>query len=218
VVLRGPFGSAEREFENARCERLQDSVAVLIALSIPNQQATESRRESGTPTRPVRASLQGGIVSGALPLTAAGVGGAIALEAFWSVRLEVHGTYYFPQSATLGRTTLGARFGLLAAGVRACRLWNLGSLELGPCTGAEVYRVTTRAFGGMPSLSGNIVWWGPMLGAFSRLHVIGSLSVSVAAEAIVPVSRPRFRFWDVGDLHRVSALAPQVTIAGEVRF
>jgi len=216
VVLRDPSGFGERELEDPHCDGLLDKVALLIALSMPGQQdAVRTPRGAGLA---VPLSVQGRLAVGALPLSAAGVGAAIAIETFSSTRFEVHGAYFAPQSVAFADATLGARFELLTLGARACRLWRIGRLQLGPCLGAEVHYATAKAFGGMPSLAGKAQWWGPAFGVFSRLTVLEPFALYLAAEVVVPLSRPYFRFSDVGDLHRVSPLALHVVVAPEVRF
>jgi hypothetical protein len=154
-----------------------------------------------------------------LPLTAAGAGVALALEAFSSTRFEIHGAYYAPQSSAFAGTTLGARFKLYTVGARACRFWSFGLLQLGPCLGAELHYAAATAFGGIPpSKTGNVVWWGPALGLLSRLVINKSFAIYFAIEAVAPLSRPHFSFSDAGELHRVAAVAPQVLLAPEVRF
>ena len=217
IVLRDPSGFGERDLEDAHCDVLLDSVALLIALSMPGQQDAVRRTPRGAGLV-VPLSVQGRLAVDALPLPAAGLGGAIAIEAFSSTRFEVHGAYFAPQSVAFADTTLGARFELLSLGARACRLWTVGRLQLGPCLGAELHFATATAFGGRPSLAGKVQWWGPALGLFSRLAILGPFALYLAAEAVVPLSRPYFRFSDVGDLHRVSPLGLQVVVAPEVRF
>lgn len=218
VVLRDPSGFGERDLEHAQCDALMNSVALLIALSMPGQEGSVRRDMPTDAGLSVPLSVQGRVAFGALPLTAAGLGGAVALEAFSSTRIELHGAYYAQQSQAFAGETLGARFGLWTLGARACRLWSISRLQLGPCLGAELYFASATAFGGVPSLAGKVQWWGPALGMFSRLTIFEPFALYVAAEAVLPLSRPYFRFDDVGDLHRVPALALQVVVAPEVRF
>jgi hypothetical protein len=218
VLIREPTGVGERELENAHCDVLMDSVALLIALSIPSPEGAASRPIAKSVRPALLISVQGRLLRGALPLTAAGAGAAVALESFSSVRLEVSGAYYLSQSKSFADGMLGARFQSFAVGARACRLWRIDVLEMGPCLGAELHHVRATAFGGMPSLGGSVLWWGPALGLLLRVRVIELLAVQVGLEAVVPLSRPEFSFSDVGRLHRVSALALQLVLAPEVRF
>jgi hypothetical protein len=211
VDLRGPSGSGARVLEDARCEVLVDSVAVLIALSIPS------------PASPGHAASlvlwpAALVSSGTLPLPAAGIGAASAVEALDSFRFEVHGAYYFPQSTTFEQTTLGGDFQLFSVGACICRLWGSETVQWGPCVGAEIHHVSASGFGGAVQLPGSTTWWGPSLRLFGRAQLLPVFGISVAVDGVVPVSRPQFVFSDVGPLHRVGAAALQVSVGPEVRF
>jgi hypothetical protein len=213
ITLREASGFGERHIEDARCDVLADSVAVLIALSIPSPASADSGDDLAVVVRP-----EAHISSGSLPLLAAGVGGAIAMEGVASLRLELHGAYYFPQSTTFPGTTLGGRFELLTVGACLCRTWTFGRLQGGPCLGAQVHHVSASGFGGSVQLPGSTSWWGPSLRLFGRVQLWSALGISLAVEGMVPMSRPQFVYADVDELHRVSAVALQVSAGPEVRF
>jgi hypothetical protein len=213
IILRGPNGFGERYIEDERCDVLADSVAVLIALSIPPPAQSNRAAELALIIRPeVRVS------SGAVPLLATGVGGAIAVEGVASLRLELHGAYFLPQSSTFAGTELGGRFQLITAGANLCRTWSFGRVHAGPCVGAQLNLVSASGFGGDVQLPGSASWWGPTLRLFGRVQLWSFLSIHVSVEGMVPVSRPQFVFSDVGELHRVSAVALQASAGPEVRF
>ena len=207
VVMRGPAGLGTRELEDARCDVLVDSVAVLIALSIPDPASSDAERALSWALWP-----QAQVSSGTLPLTAAGVGAAFAVEGLESLRLELHGAYYFPQSFTFEQTTLGGRFQLFTVGACICRLWSVESVQWGPCVGADVHHVSASGFGGASR-------WGPSLRLFARAQLLPVFGISIAVEGVVPMSRPQFVFSDVEQpLHRVGAVALQASVGPEVRF
>jgi hypothetical protein len=213
VVLRGPSGFGERRLEDARCDVLVDSVAVLLALSIPSPASSDTERALSLVLRP-----EARVSSGPLPLPAAGVGAAIAVEGLASFRLELHGGYYVPQSTTFEQTTLGSDFQLLTVGACICRLWSLQSVQWGPCLGAEVHHVSASGFGGVNQRPGSTTFWGPSLQLFARAQLSPMFGISVAIEGAVPITRPQFVFSDVGPLHRVGAVALQASVGPEVRF
>jgi hypothetical protein len=153
-----------------------------------------------------------------LPLWAAGIGGAIALEGVASLRLELQGAYYVPQSTTFPGTTLGGRFELVTVGACLCRVWTFGRLQGGPCAGVQVHHVRASGFGGSVMLPGSTSWWGPSLRLFGRVQLWSSLAIQLAVEGMVPMSRPQFVYSDVDALHRVSPVALQVSAGPEVRF
>jgi len=210
VAVHGPSGFGERRLEVDRCDVLTDSVALLIALSIPNP-----------PSRALSLALwpQARVSTGLLPRTAAGGGAAIAVEGLGAFRLELSGAYFFPQSDTFEQATLGGRFKLFTVGASICRLWSFSAVQWGPCIGAEVQHVSASGFGGAIQRPGSTTWWGPSLQLFARVQLSRVLSVNTAVEGIVPVSRPQFVFSDVvGELHRVGAVAFQLSVGPEVRF
>jgi hypothetical protein len=213
VVLRGPSGFGARVLEDARCDVLVDSVAVLIALSIPSSASADAGQAPSLVLWP-----EARVSSGPLPLAALGVGGAIAVEGLDSFRLEVNGAYYVPQSTTFEQTTLGGHLQLFTVGACVCRLWSFESVHWGPCVGAEVYHVSASGFGGASQLSGSTTWWGPSLRLLARAELLPVFGISVAVEGAVPISRPRFVFSDVGVLHRVGLVELQVSVGPEVRF
>jgi hypothetical protein len=213
VVMRGPSGYFERWLEDARCDVLRDSVALLIAVSLPGRV---------TPNTPSGLSLalspEGRIASGSLPLVAAGFGGSIAIEPLASLRLAVHGAYFLPQSTTFDQTTIGAKFRSFAFGAGICRLWYIGPFAAGPCVGVAFHHLSASGFGGMTQLPGSASWWAPSLGLFGRAQLLPAFGINMSVEAMVPVSRPHFVFSDFGELHRVSAVAMQVSLGPEVRI
>jgi len=212
VMLRGPSGSGARRLEDTRCDVLIDSVAVLIALSIPSPASPATGPLSLVLRPEARVSF------GVLPLTAAGGGAAIAVEGLGSLRLELHGAYYFPQSTRFEQTTLGGRFQLFTVGACVCQLWSFASVQWGPCLGAEVQHLSASGFGGAIERPGSTYWWGPSLRLFARTQLLPALGISIAVEGTVPMFRPQFVFSDLGELHRVGAVALQVSVGPEARF
>jgi len=205
-------GSGERVLENESCEILADSVALVIALSAS---APDSSGERGLA---IALSAQVTAATGPLPKLALGVGGALAVEGFWSMRLEVGGTYYVAQSTTYEQTNIGARFKVLRLGARGCRLWSVAKFDFAPCFGVQIYRIQGYGFGGMKWSDGTSYLWGPALGVFGRFRLFSALALVLAADVVVPVSRQSFVYTDLDVLHRPASLAFQLFIGPEVQF
>jgi hypothetical protein len=210
--IQSTAGSGERTLENANCEILADSIALVIALSAADTLASQARRLT------LALSAHATAVSGPLPSLALGGGAGLALEGFWALRVELSGTYYAPQSSTYEQTVVGASFDLLRFGARACRLWSAGHFDLAPCLGAQLYRIAGNGFGGVRYSNGSAYVWGPALGVFARLRLYSIVAAVLAADATLPVSRQTFVYTDLGPLHRPAALALQLFIGPEVRF
>lgn len=219
VAITSSAGHGERILENTRCELLAESVALVIALSAPHfadagEHAHDSPHDGLSPALSAHATA----VTGLLPRLALGAGGTLALEGFAALRLELGGSYYAQQSSTFDEMSIGGHLGLLGIGLRACRIWTLGAFELAPCLGARFHRIAGMGFGGMVSLDGASLVWGPALGMFSRVRLLQRLALYLSADAVAAVSRRPFVFSDVGVLHRPAAVAFQLFVAPEVRF
>ena len=215
-------GFGERVVENPRCDLLADSVALVIAFGAGTSAAAHEPSANDEAIA-ITAAAHAGALGGPLPDLAVGVGGALSLEGFSSLRLELRGAYYVPQSATFAARALdggplGARLRLLTFGARGCRTWRLGAFELGPCVGAEVHHVTAGAFGGTVTRDRQVGWWALAGGIFSRLRLTKLLAICAVVEGILPLSRRRFVFSDVGLLHRASPFGAQLLVGPEVRF
>jgi hypothetical protein len=209
--IESPTGIGERVLENASCDLLADSVALVIALA---SQAEPPRSERLTWT--VSAHVAG--LLGPLPHAGLGFGADVAVEGLAALRVAFSGSYYLPQSKTFADGPEGADFNLVAFGARVCRLWSFDAFDLAPCLGAELYHMSARGFGGEEGLPGQTTFWGPAAGIFARVRLLDAFAIHLAADGVVPLSRRSFVYSDVGQLHRASALALQLLVAAEVRF
>jgi len=210
-------GVGERRLEHADCEILADSVALVIALSAAS---SGKRVDGGGQGAGLALSLSAHAtaVSGPLPRVALGAGGALAVEGLWSLRVELSGTYYAQQSARFAGTNVGGDFTLLRLGLRGCRVWSLGAVDLAPCLGAQLYRIDGMGVGGVSHAGGEAYMAGPAAGVFGRLWLRRGFAIQLAAEVFTPVARRRFVYSDLGPLHRPDVFAFQVFIAPEVSF
>jgi hypothetical protein len=216
VSIRSDNGTGQRVLENRDCDLLADSVALVIALSASD--SSRDHRDGGDEGLTLALSAHATAASGPLPALALGVGGALAIEGLSALRLELSGSYYASQTSTYDQMNVGAGFRLLRFGARGCRLWTVGLFELAPCLGVQVYRIEGKGFGGMRGTDGHAYLWGPALGVFGRLRVSRGFALAIAADAMLPVSRQRFVYTDVGPLHRPDVFAFQLFISPEVRF
>jgi len=211
-------GSGERVLEHARCDMLADSVAVVIALTV----ATPRDALGNAEVAHLRVAGEALVSTlfGTLPKPAFGIGAGLALE-LPSLRFELRGAFYLPQSATFAGMQLGATFNAVSFAARGCWLTSVGPFQLGPCVGIDVYHVRASGFGSeaeVVTVSGRETSWAPALGAFGRLRLARAFGIVIVAEAAMPTSRHRFVFADVGPLHRASLIAAQLLIAPEVQF
>jgi hypothetical protein len=208
-----PKGSGERVLEDARCDVLADSVAVVIALTVATPQ--DQLRPGEAARLRVAISAHVSVLFGTLPKPAVGLGGAIALEAP-SLRFELRGAFQLPQT-TFADAELGAQFSAVSFAARVCWMSSIGAFELGPCIGADVQYVSASAFGG-DTLTGHATSWAPALGVFGRVRLAQAFGIVVVAEGAVPTSRRHFVFTDAPPLHRASVVSGLLLIAPEVQF
>jgi hypothetical protein len=214
-------GFGDRELEDTQCEILAESVALVIALSASRSTTARGDVPRGAhhPGLALALAPHATALAGALPALAIGAGVTLAVEGFAALRLELSGTYYARQSSTFGGTDptrIGGTFDLLRFSARGCRLWALGAVQLGPCAGAQLYRIGAAGFGGMISRPGESLMWAPAIGVFGRLQLLPRFGIQLAADAALPTTRQRFVFSDLGPLHRPSVLLFQLFVAPEV--
>jgi hypothetical protein len=199
--------------EEAGCNVLADSVAVVIALTVATPQ--DKRPQTEAARLRVATSAHLSVLLGTLPKPALGLGGAIALEAR-SLRFELRGAFQLPQTS-FADAVLGGRFSAVSFAARGCWVSSVGALELGPCIGIDVQHVSASAFGG-DTLNGHATSWAPALAVFGRVRLVKAFGIVVVAEGAVPTSRRRFVFADAGQLHRASVVSGLLLIAPEVQF
>lgn len=214
-------GLGDRELEDTQCEILAESVELVIALSASRSTAARGDVPRGAhhPGLALALAPHATALAGALPALAIGAGVTVAVEGLAALRLELSGTYYAHQSSTFGgtdETKVGGVFDLLRLGARGCWLWTLGAFKLGPCAGAQLYRIEAAGFGGMISRPGESLMWAPAAGVFGRLQLFPQFGIHLSADAALPSTRQRFVFSDLGPLHRPSVLLFQLFVAPEV--
>jgi len=224
VGIASSAGLGMRMLEGTSCDALGEDVALVIALSASHSTSkpmTAGRAKVATEAElALTLGIHAAAIAGPLPRPALGVGAAAALVGFAALRLELACTYYAPQSVTFdGRPTVGAELTLLRAGLRVCRVWALGALEIGGCVGGQLYRLAGEGFGSaVVSRTGAAIFGGPSLGISGRLRLLDRLALLFAADGGMQPSRNRFVFGGFGLLHEPSSFGLQLFLASEVRL
>lgn len=182
--------------------------------------AREAERPDAAPEayRHVLAGSVAGATDGTT-LPSAALGARIALA--WTpgrTRLEVGGSYFSAQSKTADASAAGARFTLLVAGGRACWAVLQGALEIAPCAGAAVQIMSARGFGAPQNYEANGAWMSATGGALVRLPIASWLALRADADAVVPMTRPRFVVEGDGAVHRPSAVGGRAGFGVELLF
>jgi hypothetical protein len=164
----------------------------------------------------VRAQLAGD--AGLLPSAAVGGGLAFGAIVVRDVSVEASANLFVSQDGTIaGTPARGASFGLLSAAVRAC--WALThGIEVAPCLGIEIARISASGFGAAQVSDATAVTWGPEALLAGRIPIAGPLSLRVGVGAFAPMSRQSFVINAGGTVHRPGPIALRTFAGPEVRF
>ncbi len=160
----------------------------------------------------------GAASAGALPGVGGGVGGRAGVLA-GGFRAEVSATYWLPRTATLaGRPTAGGDFHLVAGDGSACYAVLRAPVELAPCAGLEVGKMTGTGFGVRSNGSGSALWIAPLAGAAAGLPIGQRFAARLDLAVLVPALRPPFVLASAGTVYTAGAVAGRATIGLELRF
>jgi len=234
--IETPSSRGERTLEASTCDALASSAAVVIAMSItpvaeqpnpapappsgpvppPDRVAEPAARRVPAPARfLVRGHLIGD--AGTLPSAALGGGLAAGVRVSHALSLEAGASLFASQDGTVDGTARGASFTLLSADVRGC--WVLTRrLELAPCLGVAVDRVSATGFGAARVAETFALRWAPEALLALGVPIAGFLTVRAGLGAQAPMSRQSFVINAAGTVHRPDAIALRGWVGPEVRF
>lgn len=156
---------------------------------------------------------------GSQPSTQLGLAGAVGAR--WrALRLSVRGELWQPRTEQV--SGFATRFTLRSARADACIIQTALGVELGPCLGAAVQRltgdgVTSRVFS---AKSVTATWVSGAVGLFVSLPTPGFAHLRFFGDATVLVSplRPRFVIDQLGPVHEPALAAPRVDLGCEWIF
>lgn len=229
----------ERILDGDTCTEVADAAALVIALAIdpdalapPPEPALPPLRPSPPATPPARPAPSPSPREAPAPwFVGAGVGatmGSVPSPATsfvarvgWTdgrVRLVAYATTSLETERVIA-PDVGGSFAATTFGVRGCGgILRAGALALWGCAGIELDRVTGRGFG--VDRPGRAVgtWAAPTLAVLPTWNVSRHLAVLLEGAVATPLSRPRFRLDDVGEVFRPGGLTAQVDVAVELRF
>lgn len=195
VELRNALGG-ERTLTGATCTAVSAAAVVVVALMVDPLAVAEVPVLDAPP--PVRFSL--GLWASAdthsVPALTPGLGLTVGLRWPVGLGLELQGQGFLPQSTM---TTPGATLTLVTGAVAARWDVGLGPFFLAPVVALEAGGLRGRSFG----LSDPAVNTAPWLAGRAGLalgFVWRWLRVGLRAEALVPITRPRFTAGGVGEL------------------
>ena len=195
-----------------------EAPAGLAAAAAPARAPADADRAAGDRyAHTLTASASFATDSTSLPAPA--VGGRAGLA--WTpgrARVELAGAYFLGQSKTTDTSQAGASFALLVAGARGCWALARGAIELSPCAGADVQRVSAKGFGAATNYDASAAWVSATGGALVRFPVTSWLALRGEADALVPLTRPRFVVEGDGAVHKPAAIGLRAGIGAEILF
>lgn len=233
-----------RRIEGRSCALVTSAAAVVLALAMDAEPASDSREPGEPPpaapfddtllalppaTTPPRAALPalGGRVweiaaveaidFASLPLPAVGLGlrGAVDLGAD---RIELQLATWLPRRAALqARPSVGADLALHAAGVRYCRWITRRTFDLAPCGGLEAGVLVGSGFGAAPT-TGLGRWLAPQIGLVGVARPSPRFALSVEVDGLAMLARDRFTILGGGEVYRPPQATLRVALAAAVRF
>jgi hypothetical protein len=230
-------GTAVRSIRGESCPAVAEATALFLALAVDRDAAAEPQlpaeaprpeailrraqeRAPLTPTRsPIaRASLAASsrVDGGTLPRAAIGAELSAALRPR-PVRLELAATYWLPQSALFeGARSVGGRFAMISASLRACYERERASFVFAPCVALDADHASGEGYGDLAAANGSTTWIGGSIGGVAAWSFTRVAALRVGVDAHVPFTRPRF-FVEGSDLaHRAAAVAARAAIGVEL--
>ena len=160
-----------------------------------------------------------GVEAGPLPGIGVGPTLAVGLET-GALRLEAHGRY-LPASRALvdNHDSAAGDVSLLAAGVRGCLRAVEGTVEAGPCVGAEAGALSAEGSGVSSPGEATAPWVAASAGGWLGVEIAPWLALRAEVEVAVPFNRPAFVIDGIeGEVHRPAAVAGRATLGAEVRI
>jgi hypothetical protein len=157
---------------------------------------------------------------GSLPSTSLGLGAAAGVRWDGGLRIMAGGELWQPQTHTV--SGYASRFRLQSGRAQACLLQSLKGVELGPCLGAALQRVSAEGQGSdvFSATSRTSMWVSGLGGIFASLPTPGFkyLRLFGAATVLVSPVRPRFVIDQLGVVHHPSLAAPRLDLGCEWIF
>jgi hypothetical protein len=156
---------------------------------------------------------------GSLPSTELGLGVAVGVR--WkALRAVVRGELWRPQTDDV--SGFATRFTLQSGRAEACLIESMHGLELGPCAGAALQRLTGDGVASdvFSAKSLTTEWVSGTGGLFASLATPGFAHLRFFGEATVLISplRPRFVIDQLGPVHEPALAAPRLDLGCEWIF
>jgi hypothetical protein len=156
---------------------------------------------------------------GSLPSTALGLGAGLGIR--WkALRATARAELWQPQTDQV--SGLSTRFTLQSGRVEACLVQTVYGVDLGPCVGASVQRLSGEGVASQvfAAESRTATWVSGLGGLFVSSPIPGFAHLRIFGEATVLVSpaRPRFVIDQLGPVHEPALAAPRLALGCEWIF
>jgi hypothetical protein len=223
VLLRVGGRSSERDLEGVSCGPVADAIALMIALSVRDDDVRDNApRGAAGPTPLVRPrtsrhrlAIVVAAAAGAGMLPDGNLGGVVGVSAArrrWSLALE--GTFWLEREVTFDAAPMaGAVIDGWTIASRACRV-----LAIEVCLGGEAGRLQGDGFGYDGASEGSQTWIALAVGARAELDVSALFSVIADAEGLLPLVAPTFCLGDGTPIYEPFGAAARVRIGVAVHI
>lgn len=215
VELGNGQGGA-RTLTGQTCRAVASAAVVVVALMIDPLAVTEATPviEEAAPPRPIFFGVWGGGDLSTLPKLSPGlaVHFGVALAAGFS--LEIHAQGFLPQVTT---QTPGATVTLFGGALGARRDFEAGPFFFAPLLALEAGALRGRSFGVSDPALNHAFWLAGRAGVALGLR-FGVVRVGLRAEAVVPITRPRFIAEGVGELYTPPFISGRGGVTLELHF
>lgn len=210
-------GEGRRELNGASCRAVSEAAVVLIALMVDPLASTDAKPTFEEPKRAqVSVGVWGLVDTHTLPKPSPGAGVIAALGVGSGFFLELQGLALLRQLTT-DEERPGASVFLAAGALGARRDFDAGPFSFAPVVALEAGALRGVGFGVTNPASQLAPWFAPRAGVMFALTV-GVFRTSLRAEAVIPVTRPRFGIDGVGLLHTPAFISFRGSLSVELSF
>jgi hypothetical protein len=193
--------------------------------SAPDAAASATQTPAPMPRGPLQVAIGVSLSTDTSSLPALAAGAEVSVG--WQpgpVRVEVAGTYWAPQTASVAAGAAGAHFQLLSADARVGYQLSFGGLALGPLVAVGYQTLDATGFGGTASNFSPKTGMATLgAGAILTQAIVGPVVLRVVAQGVAPLSRPTYVVNNPAPaapaaVHRSAAIAGRALFGAEVHF
>lgn len=213
VALSNSLGG-ERTLSGSSCSAVSSAAVVVVALMVdPLAVAEAPVLEEAAPLR-WSVGVWASADTHVLPALSPGAGVSLGLGLPRGFELELQGQAFLPQATA---TTPGATLTLFTGALGARRDFVFGPFFVAPVVAVEAGALRGRSFG-VTDPAVNTAPWLAGRGGLALGVVWRWLRIGVRAEALVPITRPRFTAGGVGALSTPASLGGRGAFTIELLF